>query len=280
MADERPRLGGEVREITVMFADLSGFTALSGRVPADELMASTNRYLALITEEVERTGGYVDKFIGDAVMALWGAPLSEPRHAVRAVDAALAIAARIATERRDAVARGEEGFWIKLGLNSGAAVIGNVGAHSRLSYTAVGETVNLAARFESLPGDYGCMIVAGPVTAAAIDGAFSVCELDLVQVKGKAAPLAVFEVFAPDCDAADYIADYGAALAAYRGRRFTDAERAWRALDYPGPIDPKVPADELDTVATPNRVMASRAGAFAAAPPPSDWRGEWVRTTK
>lgn len=279
-AEKPPELGGERRDITVMFADLSGFTALSGRLPPQDLMDLTNRYLTLIAEEIDKSGGYVDKFIGDAVMAVWGAPTHDPAHACHAVGAALAIARRIADERAAALARGEEGFWVKIGINSGPAIVGNAGSPRRLAYTVVGETVNLAARFESLPGDYGCMIVIGERTANSLDGAYPVCELDLIKVKGAVAPVRIYEPFPPGGDLEPYLKGYGRALAAYRDRCFRDAEREWLEIIYLGLGDPKkVDADQTG-YATPNRVMAARAVAFAAAPPLENWHGEWLRESK
>src|SRR6202162_4685934 len=163
-------LGGEEREVTIMFADLSGFTALSGKVGPAELMAVTNSYLAILVEAVEATGGYVDKFIGDAVMGIWGAPASNPDHATAAARAALAAVAGVMRAKAEADARHQPGYAVKIGLNSGRAVVGNVGAEKRYNYTAVGETVNIASRLESVPGDYGCPIGVRPTTPAAREG--------------------------------------------------------------------------------------------------------------
>ncbi len=267
------RLGGEVRDITVMFADLSGFTALSGTVGPERLMELTNRYLAIIAAAVDETGGYVDKFIGDAVMAIWGAPADEDDHAGRAAAAALAIAGRIARARADDRARGETGFSVKIGLNAGLATVGNVGAPKRYNYTAVGETVNVAARLESLPGDYGCRIVVGPVAAARLGDAFLLNELDLVRVKGKEEALAVYELIGTDAEATDadrlYVARYAAALAEYRAGRFANAEAAWSEL-----------AAARDGDGSPPAVMARRAAALERDPPAGPWDGVWVRTSK
>src|SRR5262249_45233570 len=153
------------RDVTIMFADLSGFTALSGKVGPSELMAVTNAYLAIIVDAVEATGGDVDKFICDAVMGVLGAPAPPPHHAAAAATAALAAVAAVQHAKDEADADGRPGYSVKIGLNSGRAVVGNVGAEDRFNYTAVGETVNIAARLESVPGDYGCRIVVGPATA-------------------------------------------------------------------------------------------------------------------
>jgi adenylate cyclase len=273
-SDEPLRLGGEEREVTIMFADLSGFTALSGRVGPAELMAVTNSYLAIIVAAVEATGGYVDKFIGDAVMGIWGAPVANPDHAAAAARAALAAVAKVTEAKAAADREGRPGYSVKIGLNSGRAVVGNVGAENRYNYTAVGETVNIASRLESVPGDYACRIVVGPDTAAAIKDRFVLNELDWVKVKGKDQPLAVYELVAEKDGAApevlDYPGEYHAALQLYRGQRFAEAEEYWRVrLTHPTLVGPSPPL-----------VMAERAAEYREHPPAADWDGVFVKTTK
>ena len=257
--DERAlRLGGEEREVTVMFADLSGFTALSTKVSAPELVALTNEYLSIIVDEVDRTGGYVDKFIGDAVMAIWGAPAPAADHALPAVTAARAAEAEIRRRRVSAEAAGRRAFGVKIGLYSGTAVVGNVGSERRYNYTAVGETVNVASRMEGLPGLYGCAIVLGGATAQALADRVPLRELDWVAVKGRSEPVAIYEP-----GEADPL--YSEALAHYRARRFAEAEAIWTAL---APDDP------------PSAVMATRARVFRIDPPPDEWSGVWTLVTK
>ena len=267
-------LGGEERQVTIMFADLSGFTALSGRVGPAELMSVTNAYLALIVEAVESTGGYVDKFIGDAVMGVWGAPAPNPDHAAAGAQAALRAVSSVMRAKAEADARNAPGYAVKIGLNSGRAVIGNVGAEKRYNYTAVGETVNIASRLESVPGDYGCRIVVGPDTAAAIADRFVLNELDWIRVKGKDAPLTVYELVAEKEGVAravlGYPEAYHVALDHYRAHRFGEAEECWRqhvAHPYLKEVSPPL-------------VMADRAAAYREAPPPADWDGVYVKTTK
>jgi adenylate cyclase len=273
-SDAALRLGGELREVSVMFADLSGFTALSGRVGPERLMELTNRYLGIIAGAVDESGGYVDKFIGDAVMAVWGAPADEPDHAACAAGAALAIAARVDAARAGDRAQGEHGFSVKIGVNTGVATVGNVGAPKRYNYTAVGETVNIAARLEGVPGDYGCRIVLGPASAAEVNERFLVNELDRIRVKGKEDALAIFELIRAAADATDadrhYVAAYGAALAAYRAGRFAVAEAGWARLAAEGGYEGD----------SPPAVMARRAAALVREPPGEPWDGVWVRTSK
>lgn len=267
-------LGGEEREVTIMFADLSGFTALSGKVGPAELMRVTNSYLAIIVEAVEATGGYVDKFIGDAVMGIWGAPAPNPDHAAAAGRAALAAVAGVMRAKAEADARHEPGYAVKIGLNSGRAVVGNVGAENRYNYTAVGETVNIASRLESVPGDYACRIVVGPATAEAIRDRFVLNELDWVKVKGKDEPLAVYELVAEKVAAGqtvlDYPEQYHAALERYRAGQFAEAETCWRVhVTHPYLVGPSPPL-----------VMAERAAEYREHPPPADWDGVFVKATK
>ena len=261
------RLGGDVRHVTVMFADLSGFTALSTKVSPKDLMQITNRYLALIADSIDVTGGYVDKFIGDAVMGIWGAPANDPDHAVHAVDAALRIT-RLIHEARAEVADGAHSFGVKIGAHTGDAIVGNVGSQKRFNYTAVGETVNVASRLEGLPGVYGCEIVISDTTAAVIGDGFLLRELDRVAVKGRAAPVGIYEVMAAAVSADDsqrrLAADYGAALDLYRSRRFDEAAAAFTAIADDGP----------------SRVMAARCRDYGESPPPADWNGILVLTRK
>ena len=263
------QLGGTVRPVTVMFADLSGFTALSTTVGPEELVTLTNEYLALIADEVDRSGGYVDKYIGDAVMAIWGAPVPDSTHALEAVQAGLQISARIRDAARNAEARGGHAFGIKIGMHSGEAIVGNVGSKRRYNYTAVGETVNIAARMESLPGVYGCALMIGPTTAAIVGNDVLLREVDWVAVKGRDEPLAIHEAMATIDQATESqktaARRYGEALGLYRGRQFREAAALWQAMQ---------PDDG------PARVMAERAREYARTPPPEDWDGVFVMSGK
>jgi class 3 adenylate cyclase len=269
------RLGGERREITVMFADLSGFTALSTRLPPEELMAVTNTYHAMMVDAVEATGGYVNQFLGDAVMAIWGAPLADPDHAASAARAALRIVEKIMQAKAEADALGVPGYAVKIGINTGPAVVGNVGAAKRYNYTAVGETVNIAARLESVPEDYGCRIVVGPATAAAIAHRFVLCELDWIKVKGKDEAFSVFQLIgersAAEAAEMRYREQYGAGLERYRAGDFATAEGIWRQQAGG--------STEGSPLSCPPLVMARRCADLKSAPP-AVWDGVFVKTSK
>jgi len=278
------KLGGERSEVTVMFADLSGFTALSGKVEPEVLTHLTNQYLGYIVEEVDATGGYVDKFMGDAVLGIWGAPASDPGHAVNAIRAALAAATRIRREHGEATARGETGFSVKIGLNSGPAVVGNVGTVRRYNYTAVGETVNVASRLESVPTLFGCQVVIGPLTAELAKDEFLMRELDWILVKGAQAPFAVFEPLVEHAQATpeeiDRVRRFADALAHFRAMRFVEAYTIWDALAREEQEASSAFGGKSEPPPGPPAKMAERARAFAAHPPPEPWDGVWVLTSK
>ena len=258
-----------------MFADLSGFTSLSTKLPPEELMAVTNRYHAMMVEAVEATGGYVNQFLGDAVMAIWGAPLPEPDHAASAARAALRIVETIMHAKGEADALGLPGYSVKIGINTGPAVVGNVGAPKRYNYTAVGETVNIAARLESVPEDYGCRIVVGPATAAAIADRFLICELDWIKVKGKDDAFSVFQLIGEKSGAGSgdlrYLEQYGAGLERYRAGDFSAAEDIWRCEAERSGAGAAVCAASL--------IMARRCTNLKSAPP-AVWDGVFVKTSK
>jgi adenylate cyclase len=270
------RLGGERREVTIMFADLSGFTAMSTRLSPEELMTLTNAYHALMVEAVEANGGYVNQFVGDAVMAIFGAPAPDPDHAASAARAALRVVANVMQAKAEADRRGVPGYAVKIGLNSGPAVIGNVGAPKRYNYTAVGETVNIAARLEGVPEDYGCRIVVGPNTASALADRFLLCELDWIKVKGKDTAFSVYQLIGEKAGAngAEFasLAQYEAGLKHYRAGDFAAAEEIWRCQ---GDRHPNPGA----SISSPPLVMAGRCANLRMAPPES-WDGIYVRTTK
>jgi len=243
-----------------------------------------NRYLGYIVEQVEATGGYVDKFIGDAVLALWGAPVADPRHAANAIRAGLGAAARIGREREAAEARGERGFSVKIGLNSGSAVVGNVGTARRYNYTAVGETVNVASRLESVPGLYACQVVVGPRTAELAEGEILLRELDRIRVKGRVEPLAIFEPLGERARATAEdqarVRRYREGLDHYRAMRFADAIAVWDALAREERGGAASSSDKGEPPPNPPARMAERARELAKDPPAAPWDGVWTLTSK
>lgn len=197
---ERFRLGGETRELTVMFTDLAGFTDLSERLRPEDTVAVLTEYFDTMTAIVHHHRGTVDKFIGDAVMAFWGAPLPTPEHARLALAAAREMQAAVAALSQRLQARGLPALRMRIGLHSGPAVVGNIGSASRFSYTAVGDTVNLAARLEGANKAFGSGLM---VSQATLDAAGPQTGDDMraladVVVKGKTQAV---RVYTPDTDA-------------------------------------------------------------------------------
>ena len=228
------RLGGESREVTLMFTDLANFTTLSEQLSAEQTVEVLTGYFNAMTPIIHRTGGTVDKFIGDAVMAFWGAPLDDPEHAAHAVEAAIAMQQAMERLVADLRARGLPAIHMRIGLHSGRVVVGNVGSDQRFSYTAIGDAVNLAARLEGANKAFGTGILLSQATAGRLPAMRGLRALDDVIVKGKTEPV---RVYTPCADAA--LCTLSAeALDAFAARRWDDAESRLRALLLALPGDP------------------------------------------
>ncbi len=190
------RLGGEVRDMTVMFGNVQGFTTISERLLAEELTSLMNRVLTRMTDPILAYQGTIDKYIGDSVMAFWNAPLADAEHAANACRAALEMLRQIDVLNEELKAEAEaagamtETIAIRIGLNSGECNVGNLGSEQHFNYSVLGDAVNLASRLEGQAKFYGCPIVVGETTANAEGMAF--LELDLIRVKGKTEPARVF----------------------------------------------------------------------------------------
>ena len=191
-----PQLGGEQRDVTVFFSDLVGFSTLSEPMSPSDVVELMNRYLSAMTEVIEAHGGFVDKYVGDAIIAVFGAPVDDPHHAESAVRAALACCARLEALNRERGMTDEPGLAHRIGLNSGPAVMGNIGSKRRFNYTVMGDAVNLAARLEGANRYFGTSIIASERTAALAGPAIAWRELDVVRVKGRAQAVRIFEPMA------------------------------------------------------------------------------------
>ena len=190
-------LGGEEREVTILFADLRGFTTMSEKFPPQELLALLNRYLDRMSAEIERHGGVIDKFIGDAIMALFGAPVAQGDAAERAITAALGMERALAQLNAELVAEGKSPLGIGIGINSARVVAGNIGSHRRLNYSVIGDGVNVASRLQSetRKAEFRANIITSAATVAAIRAKqFTLRPLGAVQVKGRAEPVEIFAV--------------------------------------------------------------------------------------
>jgi adenylate cyclase len=189
-----PKPGGELREITVLFADLPGFTELTEELGAG-VEPSLTRFLTLSIAAIHAEGGTVDKFIGDAVMAIWNAPHDEPDHALRACRAAAAI--RDALHAMPPLAPRHDAVRVRIGINTGVALVGNIGSAERLSYTAIGDAVNLASRLVGVAKDKGVEIVLSEMTLEKTNGALAARSLGAANIRGKTLPVPVYTVDRP-----------------------------------------------------------------------------------
>ncbi len=238
----RLRLGGERRPVTVLFSDIRGFTGMAERLPPETLGELLNQYLEAMTDVVFAHGGLLDKYIGDAVMAFWGAPADAPDHAVRCCHAALDMRAALERLNLRWHEAGLPQIQIRIGINTGDAVVGNFGSSRRFSYTAVGDDVNLASRLEQLNEAYGTGVLVSAWTRRAIGDEFVCREIDHTRVKGRAERVTVYELLGrrrddPDGRVARWAAAYEEALEACRREGWAGATGRLEALAAAYPDD-------------------------------------------
>jgi adenylate cyclase len=268
---DRLRLGGETREMTVLFSDLRQFTTLAHALPPATLVALLNTYRTEMADVVFRHDGVLAQYAGDAIEAFWNAPMDQADHARRACLTALDMVAALATLRPKFEVRGWGQLDLGVGINTGQMVVGNMGSKDRLIYTAVGDPVNVAAARGALQ-EYGVRIVVGEATVAAEPQAFVYRMLDRVAVKGRAEPLTCYEVLARagalDPAAERRLSRYHEAIALYRARRWDEALRLLDELGVEAPAD------------GPIALYRRRARALLADPPPADWDGVFVAESK
>jgi adenylate cyclase len=192
------RIGGARREMTVLFADIRSFTTFTERGQPEDVVSQLNEYFSAMVEVIFRNRGTVDKFVGDMVMALFGAPLADPDHADHALQAALGMLVGLHELNTDWAASGRPALDIGIGLNSGDMVAGNIGSDTIMSYTVIGDAVNLGARLESLNKQYGTHIIISEATRARLKGRYDMKPLGTVTVKGKSEAVAILEVLPPE----------------------------------------------------------------------------------
>ena len=214
---------GRNAELTVLFADIRGFTALSEGMDPKTLTRLINVYLGVMTDVIRANRGTLDKYIGDAIMAFWGAPLSDPENARHAVLTALSMQKALAAQAEPFRARGWPALEIGIGINTGMMTVGDMGSPVRKAYTVMGDAVNLASRLEGITKAYGVGIVVGEVTRARISD-ISFRELDRVKVKGKDEPVSIFEPLGLSAELSaatlDELALWHHALQLYRAREW------------------------------------------------------------
>lgn len=276
LADEMSRdpahytMEGQSREMTVLFSDIRGFTNFSEKLPPAELAEVLNAYLSTMTRIVQQQRGTIDKYIGDAIMAFWNAPVDLGDHASRAVQTALDMQAALSQLNQEFAARGWPEVKIGVGVNTGRMSVGNMGSEFRMSYTVMGDAVNLGSRLEGITKQYGVGILVTQTTVEA-DPDHVFMKVDDVRVKGKETPVAIYEPLGGKAGLDESVrlsaADFELAFAHYQSQDWEAAESALRALNA------RTPRTLYD-------IYLERIAHFRETPPPADWDGVYVYTTK
>lgn len=269
----RLKLGGEERVLTVLFSDLKGFTSYSERYTPQEMIELLSEYYARMTERVFACGGTLKEYVGDEMMAIFGAPIDQEDHAARACRAALEMRVARREMSEEWSERGRPKLQARTGINTGLMLVGNLGSKYRFSYGVLGDNVNLGSRLEGLNKEYATEILIGENTADLVAKDFILREVDVVRVVGKEKPTRLYELIATadaqlPSDQARVLEAYASALAAYRDQRWDDALRGF------GQVLECRPADG------PSLVMTERARGYVASPPAADWDGVFVATRK
>ncbi len=260
---ERLELGGEEVEVTVLFADIENFTAISEDMTPRELILILDEYFDTLTQIILDQQGTVDKYIGDALMCFWGAPLPMPDHAVRACRASLEIKVAIQDLQQSFRERGLPQLSVRLGINSGLVVAGNIGSRERFNYTVMGDTVNLAARLEKANKYYGSKILLSEATHNLVGNTFMARELDHILVKGRVRSVDVYELldYLPAAGLPVWLQQFADGLAAYRRREWAQALDRFKEVL-------KLRPDDI-----PAKLYHGRCFHYLKHPPPPDWQG-------
>jgi adenylate cyclase len=281
---EKLVLGGEEREMTIMFSDVRGFTTISESYKNDPqgLTALMNRFLTPLTNAILERKGYIDKYMGDAIMAFWNAPLDDREHQLNACEAAVDMLERIDVLNKQREFEAKEGGHVYIplnvgvGLNTGTCVVGNMGSDLRFDYSVLGDSVNLASRLEGQSKEYGFPIIVGSRTALAAREKFAILELDFIMVKGKKEPEVIYAIAGR--------ADTAHSARFQRLRNLTiEMLACYRSRDWEGAlaaIERGRRTDEARSLELLYNLYEARIRGYQAKPPPEDWNGAFALLTK
>ena len=268
---EEYSMRGEARDMTVLFSDVRDFTSISEGLSPEGLRDMMNAYLTEMTEVIQHTRGTIDKYIGDAIMAFWGAPVADPEHAPHGVEAALSMQKRIRGLDADFARRGWPALNIGVGLNCGAMNVGDMGSRFRRAYTVMGDAVNIASRLEGLTKEYGVGILVSENITKAAPG-FVYREIDKVAVKGRVEGIPIYEPLGKTGEVDESVVEeaylFEKVLGHYRAQRFEEAERLLAELASASP-NTKV-----------YKLYRERIFQYRYNPPAPDWNGVWIFKTK
>ncbi len=264
-------LGGEEREITAYFSDVQGFTTISESMTPKELVNLLNEYLTVMTNIILDEGGTVDKYEGDAVVAFYGAPVPHEDHAIRACRGMVKMQKALIPLREKWLSEGKPEMFVRMGINTGRAVVGNMGTDQRMDYTMMGDTVNLAARLEGANKFYATYSMISQFTYAQVKHEFLCRELDVLRVKGKNEPIRVYQVIDEEHLASDWdrrlVEIYNQALSLYQNRQWKEARDLFKVVS-------------VEYSDKTSAIYAERCAQFIKESPPEDWNGVFVLKSK
>jgi adenylate cyclase len=281
---EKLVLGGEEREMTIMFSDVRGFTTISESYKHDPqgLTALMNRFLTPLTNAILDRKGTIDKYMGDAIMAFWNAPLDDKEHEINACEAAIDMLERIDELNKQRELEAKEGghayipLNVGVGLNTGVCVVGNMGSNLRFDYSVLGDSVNLASRLEGQSKEYGFPIIVGSRTALAVKEKFAILELDFIMVKGKKEPEVIYAIAGR--------ADTAQSGRFQRLRNLTiEMLACYRGRDWEGAlmtIERGRKTDDANSLELLYNLYEARIQGYQKNPPPEDWNGAFALLTK
>ena len=269
---EKLQLGGEKRVCTVLFSDIRGFTTISERLTPEQLVTLLNEYLTPMTNLVFKYDGTLDKYMGDAIMAIFGAPVAHPNHATRAAWTSLEMMEELAILQEGWRKDGVPELDIGIGLNTGPMSVGNMGSEVRFDYTVMGDNVNLGSRLEGINKQYGTNIICSEVTKDACGGDIHTRELDSVRVKGKREPVKIYEILGKGkipTNKQPFITTFERAIATYKAQRWDEAIALFNEVR--GNLKPNDYCSAM---------YIERCEQMRANPPGEDWDGVYTMTTK
>ena len=268
----RLKLGGEARDVTVIFTDLAGFTSFAEHLTPEALRERLSTYFKAMMDVLLAEDATLDKFIGDAIMVYFGCPIADPAHPHKACRAALAMQHRLDELNEEWQRAGAPTVHMRIGINTGTAIAGNMGTDEIFNYTILGDCVNLASRLEGANKYYGTRIMVGEDTWSRVNNAFEARELDWIRVKGKARPVAIFELLSETSTLPDRMRSirdqYARGLELYRERKWNEAAETFRTVL------------EIDPMDGPSRTLLERCTHLAQEPPPESWDGVYVMSSK
>ena len=263
---EKLILGGERKELSVLFSDLEGFTTLAEDMPPEQLVGLLNEYLSTMTQVLLQNRGTIDKFEGDKIMAFWGAPIPQPDHTSLACAAALQMQKALMAIRREWKTQNKPMLFARIGINTGEMVVGNMGSVEKFNYTVIGDSVNLASRLEGANKLYKTQVIISEHVYQKVKGAFLCRELDILMVKGRSESVHIYELRNGLANGGDtpeqrFVSCYEEGLQAYKQRRWNEARTKFRQALTLNPND------------HPTEIYVGRATYFESHPPGPDWDG-------